>query len=182
MLILISGAIEFRSTPTLHIDSSSTITNSDEFNVALTDDEKVIENQEIKVTFKNDQNSYEFSANTNEEGVATIYPTVEVGDYEVICEFEGNSKYSPVTATKEVEVKQAEPDYQSFSYTHSFEDTDKNGDGYVLLSDMNIAHTPENVQNRMFADSDDDRDGKLNHDEYYKFMYKLNYDSHSYGL
>lgn len=84
--------------------------------------------------------------------------------------------------TQEINVKQAEPDYQSFYYTHTFEDTDKNRDGYVLLSDMNIAHTPKKVQNQMFADSDDDNDGKLNHDEYYKFMYKLNYDSHSYGL
>ena len=47
---------------------------------------------------------------------------------------------------------------------------------------MNIVHTPKNIQERMFADSDDDSDGKLNHDEYYKFMYKLNYDYHSYGL
>ena len=118
----------------------------------------------------------------NEEGAATVYPSVEVGDYDVICEFEGDSKYSPATATKKVTVKQAEPDYQSYSYTHSFEDTDKNGDGYVLLSEMHIAHTPEDIQNRMLADSDDDGDGKLNHDEYYKFMYKLNYDRSSYGL
>ena len=83
---------------------------------------------------------------------------------------------SQVTSTS------TEPDYESFSYTHSFEDTDTNGDGYVSLSDMNIAHTPRNIQNQMFADSDDDGDGRLNSHEYYKFMYKLNYDRSSYGL
>ena len=34
----------------------------------------------------------------------------------------------------------------------------------------------------MFADSDMDGDGRLNRAEYYKFMYKLNYDKSSYGL
>ena len=84
--------------------------------------------------------------------------------------------------SKSVTVKQAEPDYESYSYTWTFEQTDRNGDGYVTLSDMNIAHTPVNVRNQMYADSDDNGDGKLNRHEYYKFMYKLNYDKHSYGL
>ena len=47
---------------------------------------------------------------------------------------------------------------------------------------MNIAHTPKNMVNKMFSDSDDNKDGRLNHDKYYKFMYKLNYDKSSYGL
>ena len=47
---------------------------------------------------------------------------------------------------------------------------------------MNIAHTPKNIVNKMFADSDMDGDGRLNRAEYYKFMYKLNYDKSSYGL
>lgn len=182
MLILISGAVDFRTSPALDIETSSEMTNEDDFSVALTDGENIIEGAEIKVTFTNNQKDYEYSAKTNDEGIATVHPSVEVGDYDVVCEFEGNSKYSPVSATKEISVKQAEPDYQSFTYSHSFVDTDKNRDGYVVLSEMNIAHTPKNIQNRMLADSDDDRDGKLNHDEYYKFMYKLNYDRGSYGL
>lgn len=182
MLIFIIGGIDFRTASTIHIETSSPMTTSDDFKATLTSSENVIEGQEIEITFKNDENEYEYSAKTNSEGVATVHPSVEVGDYEVICTFEGDSKYSPTTVTQEINVKQAEPDYQSFYQTHTFEDTDKNGDGYVLLSDMNIAHTPKNIQNQMFADSDDDNDGKLNHDEYYKFMYKLNYDYHSYGM
>lgn len=42
----------------------------------------------------------------------------------------------------------------------------------MYLSDMNIAHTPKNIQNKMFTDSDSDGNGRLNHDEYYKFIYK----------
>lgn len=182
MLILISGAIDFRTASAIHIETASPMTTSDDFKATLTSSDNVIEGKEIEITFKNNENAYEYSAKTNSEGVATVHPSVEVGDYEVTCAFEGDSKYSPTTMTQEINVKQAEPDYQSFYYTHTFEDTDKNRDGYVLLSDMNIAHTPKKVQNQMFADSDDDNDGKLNHDEYYKFMYKLNYDSHSYGL
>lgn len=182
MLILISGAIEFRTAPALDIETSSDMTNEDDFKVTLTDNDTAIEGVEIKVTFTNNQKNYEYSAKTNEKGIATVHPSVEVGDYDVVCEFEGDSKYSPVSSTKEISVKQAEPDYQSFTYSHSFVDTDENRDGYVVLSEMNIAHTPKNIQNRMLADSDDDGDGKLNHDEYYKFMYKLNYDRGSYGL
>lgn len=47
---------------------------------------------------------------------------------------------------------------------------------------MNLAHTPFDIRDQMYTDSDDDNDGRLNHDEYYKFMYKLNYDRASYGL
>lgn len=75
-----------------------------------------------------------------------------------------------------------EIDYQEYSYSHSFEDTDSDGDGFVTLNDMNLAHTPFDIRDQMYADSDDDNDGRLNHDEYYKFMYKLNYDRASYGL
>ena len=182
MLIFISGAIDFRAEPTIQIESASTISNSDKFKVSLTDGDNIIKNQEIRITFKNDKNSYEYTGKTNGKGVASVEPSVKVGDYEVICEYEGNSKYSPASVTGEIKIKQAEPDYQSFHYSNSFEDTDKNRDGYVYLSDMNIAHTPKNIQKQMFADSDDDNDGKLNHDEYYKFMYKLNYDRHSYGM
>lgn len=182
MLILISGALDFRTSPSINVKTASPMTNSEAFEVTLTDSEKSIEGKEIKITFKNNDKNYEYSAKTNNKGVATTYPSVELGDYEVICEFEGDSEYGPVTVTKEITVKQAEPDYQSFSYSHSFEDTDKNNDGYVLLNEMTIAHTPKNIQDKMFADSDDNSDGKLNHDEYYKFMYKLNYDYHSYGI
>jgi predicted nucleic acid-binding Zn ribbon protein len=182
MLIFISGAIDFRAEPTIQIESASTISNSDKFKVKLTDGDDIIKNQKIKITFKNNKNSYDYSAKTNGNGVASINPSVAVGDYDVICEYEGNSKYRPASVTKEIKVKEAEPDYQSYRYSNSFEDTDKNRDGYVYLSDMNIAHTPKNIQKQMFAESDDDNDGKLNHDEYYKFMYKLNYDRQSYGL
>ena len=75
-----------------------------------------------------------------------------------------------------------EIDYESYYYSNSFEDTDTDGDGYVTLSDMNLAHTPFDIRDQMYTDSDDDNDGRLNHDEYYKFMYKLNYDRASYGL
>ena len=53
----------------------------------------------------------------------------------------------------------------------TFEDTDADGDGYVMLSEMIFEHTPEETRMQMFADSDDDKDGKLNKHEYYKIMY-----------
>lgn len=129
------------------------------------------------------------------KGLASIVPNVEAGDYEVTCSFVGDENYAKSTATSKITVEsksteidsqitstRTEPDYKSFSYPHSFEDTDKNGDGYVYLSDMNIAHTPQKIVKQMFADSDSNNDGRLNHNEYYKFMYKLNYDKDSYEL
>ncbi|WP_407453801.1 hypothetical protein [Methanobrevibacter sp.] len=93
-----------------------------------------------------------------------------------------NNTKTTVIKNEETQPTSSEPDYESFQYTHSFADTDRDGDGYVLLNDMHIVHTPENIQHQMYADSDDNHDGKLNEHEYYKFMYKLNYDKHSYGL
>lgn len=182
MLIFISGALDFRNSTNITIKTSSPMESSDSFQVALEDSEGGVSEKNIKITFKNDKNTYNFTAKTNQNGIATINPSVELGDYEVICEFEGDSDYKPHSVTKPITIKKQEPNYESYSYSHSFGETDTDGDGYVVLSEMNIAHTPEYVQNQMFADSDDDGDGRLNQHEYYKFMYKLNYDFHSYGL
>ncbi len=171
-----------KEAPALDILTGSSMTNDEYFEVKLTGKNGAISGESVRVTFSNGKNSYEYSATTNGKGVAKVTPSVELGDYEVKCEFEGNDKYSSAVQSKSVTVKQAEPDYESYSYTWTFEQTDRNGDGYVTLSDMNIAHTPVNVRNQMYADSDDNGDGKLNRHEYYKFMYKLNYDKHSYGL
>lgn len=171
-----------KETPALDILTGSSMTTDEYFEVKLTGENGAIFGEPVNVTFSNGKNSYEYSATTNGNGIAKVTPSVELGDYEVKCEFEGNDKYSPVTQSKSVTVKQAEPDYESYSYSRSFESTDINGDGYVTLSDMTIAHTPKNIQNQMYADSDDNGDGKLNRHEYYKFMYKLNYDKQSYGL
>lgn len=171
-----------KETPALDILTGSSMTTDEYFEVKLTGENGAISGEPVNVTFSNGKNSYEYSATTNGNGIAKVTPSVELGDYEVKCEFEGNDKYSPVTQSKSVTVKQAEPDYESYSYSRSFESTDINGDGYVTLSDMTIAHTPKNIQNQMYADSDDNGDGKLNRHEYYKFMYKLNYDKQSYGL
>ena len=171
-----------KETPALDILTGSSMTNEELFNVKLSGEKGGISSANIRITFSDGKNSYDFNAKTNANGIAEITPAVDLGDYEVTCEFEGDDKYSPATQSKSVTVKQAEPDYESYSYSHTFEDTDKNGDGYVTLNDMNIAHTPKNIREQMYADSDDNNDGKLNSHEYYKFMYKLNYDKHSYGL
>ena len=149
----------------------------------------------MQINFKNGAKSYNFTATTDNAGLANIIPNIEAGEYDIEVKFLGDDKYSKSSTTGKVNVEskiteidskvtstRTEPDYESYSYTHSFEDTDKNGDGYVYLSDMNIAHTPKNIINKMFADSDSDGDGRLNRAEYYKFMYKLNYDKSSYGL
>lgn len=175
--------------------SQSPISNSGEFQVQLMGGNQGIGGKNIEITFKNNQNSYVFNQTTDSKGIASIVPNVEAGDYDVTCSFAGDGNYVKTTTTNKITVESkateidsqvtstsTEPDYQSFYYTHSFEDTDTNGDGYVYLSDMNIAHTPKNIVNKMFSDSDDNKDGRLNHDEYYKFMYKLNYDKSSYGL
>lgn len=175
--------------------SESPVANSGNFTVELTSGSQGISGKEIEITFKNDKNSYTFNGVTDNAGLVNVVANVEEGDYEVMASFAGDNDYksSTATASYKVEAKateidsqvtstRTEPDYESFSYPHSFEDTDTTGDGYVYLSDMNIAHTPQNIVKQMFSDSDDDHDGKLNHNEYYKFMYKLNYDKSSYGL
>lgn len=182
MFIVASGALDFRNACELNIKTSSPMTASDSFEVKLSNENGAVSGETIKVTFSNNGKNHEYSSKTNSKGVATVYPSLDLGDYDVKCEFGGGSGLKPASATKQVTIKEAEPDYQSYYYTHSFEDTDSNGDGYVTLNEMNIAHTPKNIQDRMLADSDNDKDGRLNHDEYYKFMYKLNYDYHSYGL
>lgn len=171
-----------KETPTLDILTGSSMTNAENFEVKLNGENGGISGKNITITFSNGKNSYDFSSKTDKKGIAKITPAVELGDYEVECEFEGDDEYSSASENKSITVKQAEPDYESYSYTHSFEDTDKNGDGYVTLSDMHIVHTPKNIRDQMYADSDDNGDGKLNSHEYYKFMYKLNYDQASYGL
>ena len=167
---------------TIDIETGAQISAGDNFKIKLSGENGGISGKSVKVTFSNDKNSYEFSATTDQNGDAIIAPTVDLGDYEVKCEFEGDEKYSSASVTSPITIKEAEPDYESYSYTHTFADTDKDGDGYVVLSDMYIVHTPKNIQNQMYSDSDDDGDGKLNEHEYYKFMYKLNYDNHKYGL
>lgn len=165
----------------LAITSGSAITTADDFGVRLTCDGVGIANEKVHFIFDNGQ-TYEFDAVTNSKGKASVSPGLDVGDYEVTCRFDGNAKYKESADHKSLTVKENEPDYESYSYARSFASTDTNGDGYVLLNDMNIVHTPEDIQHQMYADADDNHDGKLNEHEYYKFMYKLNYDYHSYGL
>ena len=193
--IITHGFGLFGEHTSINLITQSPISSSGEFTVQLMGNTQGVAGKTIEITFKNNQNTYTFNQATNSQGLSSITPNVEPGDYEVTCSFAGDENYAKSSATNKMTVEskvteissqvtstRTEPDYQSFSYSHSFEDTDKNGDGYVYLSDMNIAHTPKNIQNKMFADSDSDGDGRLNHDEYYKFMYKLNYDKSSYGL
>ena len=166
----------------LTITSGASITTADEFSLKLTADGAGIANENVHIVFDKDGEPFEFDAVTDKKGKVSFVPDLDVGKYKVACKFDGNAKYKESYADMTVYVKENEPDYESFYYTHSFAETDKNGDGYVLLSDMHIVHTPENIRQQMYADSDDNHDGKLNEHEYYKFMYKLNYDKHSYGL
>lgn len=175
-------AFGMKTSSELIITSSPTITPDDDFSVKLTSDGAGIANQKVHVVFDDNGKAYEFDTVTDEDGEASLEPGLDVGKYEVACKFDGNAKYTESYADMTVNIKEKEPDYESYSYSRSFESTDTNGDGYVLLSDMNIAHTPKNVQYQMYADSDDNHDGKLSEHEYYKFMYKLNYDKQSYGL
>ena len=165
----------------LAITSGSSIATDDDFKMKLTSDGNGIANEKIHVVFDNGD-KYEFDAVTNSKGKASISPDLDVGKYEVTCKFAGNAKYKESSDTMTLKVKEKEPNYEAYDYPRTFASTDTDGDGYVLLGDMNIAHTPKNVQHQMYADSDDNHDGKLNEHEYYKFMYKLNYDKHSYGL
>ena len=196
IMVIFSGGFNLFGHPTsITILNQSPISSSAEFQVQLSDGSQGIVGKSIEITFKNDKNTYTFNSITGNNGIASIMPNVEAGDYEVTCSFTGDESYSksttesPITVTatateinNQITSTNTEPNYESFSYSNSFEDTDKNGDGYVTLSDMNIAHTPQNIVKKMYADSDDDGDGRLNRHEYYKFMYKLNYDRSSYGL
>ena len=164
------------------ITSSSTITTADDFSARLTADGAGIANENIHIVFDRNGEPFEFEAVTDKNGKVSFVPNLDVGKYEVICKFDGNAKYQESSSIMTVNVKEKEPDYDSFNFVRSFESTDLDGDGYVVLSDMNMPHTPENIQHQMYSDSDDNHDGKLNKHEYNKFMYKLNYDRHSYGL
>lgn len=196
IMVIISGEFNpFGQHTSIIMLNQSPISSATEFQVQLSDGGQGIVGKPIEITFKNNKNTYTFNSITDNNGIAPITPNVESGDYEVTCSFKGDGNYSKSTTTSRVTVNatiteissqitstNTEPNYESFSYSNSFEETDKNGDGYVTLSDMNIAHTPQNIVKKMYSDSDNDGDGKLNRHEYYKFMYKLNYDRSSYGL
>ena len=169
----------FKSNTELTILTESPITGNDEFRVELSSSDEGISAEEIHIIFAGSGTIYEYDVTTDSGGIAKIMPNIPNGEYEVTCIFNGDKDYSKSNTTKSLSI---EPDYMSYSYPQSFEDTDKNNDGYVDLSDMNIAHTPKSIQNQMFSDSDNDHDGRLNKNEYYKFMYKLNYDKQKYGL
>jgi hypothetical protein len=185
----------FGESTSILIMSESPLSNSANFTAELVSGNQAVSGKELKITFKNNKNTYDFTATTDNAGLANVIPNVEEGEYDVEVKFAGDDKYSQSSTSGKFNVEtkiteidsqvtstRTEPDYESFSYPYSFEESDKNGDGYVYLSDMNIAHTPQNIVKQMFADSDNNGDGRLNHDEYYKFMYKLNYDKSSYGL
>lgn len=195
-IALITGGFGlFGESTSIAFISESPVSNSGNFTVELTSNGQGIAGKELEITFSNDNGSQEFKGVTDDAGMVNIIPSVGDGDYEVEVKFAGDKDYSSTSASKDyavetriVEVEsevtstRTEPDYQSFSYSHPFEEADKDGDGYVYLSDMNMAHTPDYILNQMFSDSDNDNDGRLNHDEYYKFMYNLNYNKDHYGL
>ena len=172
-------AMGFESGTELIIVSDSTITNTDLFGVKLISGNTPLSNEAIHITFNGNGKSYDYDSTTDSNGIAEIKPGLNDGEYEVTCEFKGKDGYSKSSTTKSITI---EPDYMSYTFNPTFEYTDKNNDGYVVLNDMNMPHTPKDAQNRIFSDSDDDHDGKLNKYEYHKFMYKLNYDRPSYGL
>ena len=181
----------------LSITSGSTINAVDGIDVSLTDkDGQGIPNKEIKITLKNNNDTYEFKGKTDNEGKTSITPAVNPGKYDVKCEFDGNDGYSKVSVSKSVTIEngdvkvdtisstdlESSDSYVSYTPLISFDETDTNGDGYVTLSDMNIAHTPDNIKQQMYSDADEDNDGKLNPSEYKKFMYLMNEDRGRYGL
>ena len=166
----------------LEITSADTITPDEVFTVKLGGDGEGIANENVHFVFDDNGHPYEFDEETDSKGMASVRPNLDEGEYEVGCKFDGNDKFQESSAHMKLTVKENEPDYESYSYPRTFESTDLDGDGYVLLNDMNIAHTPKDIQYQMYADADDNHDGKLNEHEYYKFMYKLNYDKQSYGL
>lgn len=182
---------------TLAITSDSTVSASEGIAISLTDKQgNGIPNEEIKITLKNNDNSYEFNGKTDSEGKTSITPTVNPGKYEVNCEFDGDGNYSKSSTSKSITIENSDVKvdsvsssdstsndaYESYTPLISFDETDTNGDGYVTLSDMNIAHTPDNIKNQMYSDADEDNDGKLNPSEYKKFMYLMNVDKGKYGL
>lgn len=181
--LFLSGHIDPKGTPHFTIKDQNGLTTDDSIKISLKSvTDEGLADKTIHIQVKNDDGDYKFEEKTNSKGNVNINTDFLPGTYDVICEFDGDMEYHETSLTKEITISEPEPDYESYQYSNSFEYTDKNGDGYVYLSDMNIAHTPQDIQNRMFADSDDNHDGKLNSHEYYKFMYKLNYDKSSYGI
>ena len=199
VLLIILGAFfalnfEPRPIPVLKFEADSTIYTADEMAVTFEGSSSNVSDKILEITFKNDDNSYDFKAFTDEDGVASVdLDDIEEGTYNITARFSGDNDYAPSSSTTSKAVKDTattvgdtevstEPDYESYPVPVSFADTDLNGDGYVTLDDMNIAHTPQNIINQMYSDSDDNGDMLLNEHEYYKFMYKLNHDYESYGI
>lgn len=178
--LLLMGS--FKTGCELEIISSSTITPDTDFGVILTSEGKAIEGKSIHFVFDDGKSKYEFDADTDKEGKASITPDLNIGKYSVKCSFNGDDKYSSCEVSDEISIEEAEPDYMAYDPIVSFSETDKTNKGYVLYSDMNLAHTPENIGMQMFSKADENNDGKLNDYEYHKFMYILNYNRAEYGL
>lgn len=181
IIIIILGlfvATNIKSSTELNIEST-TMTTDGEFVAKLTSNGNGIVGENVHVVFSDGQS---FDGTTDNEGNAHINPNLNPGQYNVECSFQGDNKYSSSSVNGVITVDKAEPDYMAYTPFNSFSSTDKNNDGYVVLSDMNIAHTPKDIVNQMFSDADEDNDGKLNDYEYHKFMYLLNCDRESYGL
>lgn len=185
ILIIILGIIlmtTIKADSELMITSGSTLTANDEFNVKLTSQGNPLIGKNVHIVFENGETTFDFNRTTDENGEASIIPEITFGNYTVTCHFDGDNEYSSCEASSEITVKEPEPDYMSYEPFISFSATDTSGNGYVEYGEMNLAHTPQNIGKQMFADSDDDGDGRLNDYEYHKFMYKLNYGRSEYGL
>lgn len=166
----------------LEIISSSTITTDTDFSVRLTSEGKDIKGKTIHFIFDDGKSTCEFDADTDKHGKASINPALNIGNYSVKCSFNGDDKYSSCEINDKISIEKAEPDYMAYDPFISFSETDKYNKGYVLYSDMHLAHTPEDIGMQMFAESDENNDGKLNDYEYHKFMYLLNNNRAEYGL
>ncbi len=73
------------------------------YNVLLIDnDTNALDNQELLITFYNENQSKSYTVHTDEKGVSEIQINFNPGNYTVKVEYSGNEKYSPCETTNKI--------------------------------------------------------------------------------
>ena len=68
----------------------------------IDNDTNALDNQELLITFYNENQSKSYTVHTDEKGVSEIQINFNPGNYTVKVEYSGNEKYSPCETTNKI--------------------------------------------------------------------------------